>query len=86
VAFSDLMSRLSPKKRKADKAREELKANAEKALRMKQEASPSTHIPDHHTAREGMQDHHHVEIDRAREAGFTPQMKRSKVGRSGETS
>jgi hypothetical protein len=86
MAFSDLISRLSPKKRKAEKAREELKANAEKALRMKQEAGSSTHIPEHQTAREGMKDHHSVEVDRAREAGFTPQMKRSKVARSGDAS
>ncbi|MGO4388022.1 hypothetical protein AB4Y85_10825 [Microvirga sp. 2YAF29] len=86
MALSDLISRISPKKGKAEKAREELKANAEKALRMKQEAGPATHIPQHQTTHEGMQDHHHVEVDRARDAGFTPQMKRSKVARSGDAS
>ena len=91
MVLSKMISRLSPKKRqaeKADKAREELKANAEKALRMKQEAGPTAHIPEHQTANEGMhQDPHRVEFDSSdREAGFTPQMKRSKVARSGDAS
>ena len=93
MALSDLIARLSPKKRKAEqaeKAREELKANAEKALRMKQEAGPQTKIPEHQTSHEGMhqQDPHPVEVDatRGREAGFTPQLKRSKVARSGDAS
>ncbi len=89
MALSDLLSRLSPKKRKAEKAREELKANAEKALRMKQEAGPTANIPEHQTSHEGMkQDPHMVEFDRSsgREAGFTPQLKRSKVARSGDAS
>lgn len=87
MAFSDFLSRLSPKKRKAEKAREELMANAEKALRMKQEAGPQTHIPEHQTPHEGM-DPHNVELDRSsgREAGFTPQLKRSRVARSGDAS
>lgn len=89
MALSDLISRLSPKKRKAEKAREELKANAEKALRMKQEAGPAANIPEHQTPHEGMkQDPHMVEFDHSsgREAGFTPQLKRSKVARSGDAS
>ncbi len=92
MVLSNLISRLSPKKRKAeqaDKAREELKANAEKALRMKQEAGPQANIPEHQTSHESMhQDPHRVEVDatRGREAGFTPQLKRSKVARSGDAS
>jgi hypothetical protein len=91
MVLSKLIAHLSPKKRqaeKADKAREELKANAEKALRMKREAGPATHIPEHQTSHDGMhQDPHQVEFDRSgREAGFTPQMKRSKVARSGDAS
>lgn len=87
MVFSNFLSRLSPKKRKAEKARQELMANAEKALRMKQEAGPSANIPEHQTSHEGMQgDTHRVEVDRAREAGFTPQLKRSKVARSGDAS
>ena len=74
--------------REAEKAREELKANAEKALRMKQEAGPQANIPAHQTAHDGMhQDPHQVELDRSgREGGFTPQLKRSKVARSGDAS
>lgn len=89
MGFSDFLARFSPKKRKAEKARHELMANAEKALRMKQEAGPTAHIPEHQTPHEGMQqDPHQVEIDstRGREAGFTPQLKRSKVARSGDAS
>ena len=48
MVLSKLISRLNPKKRQAEqaeKAREELKANAEKALRMKQEAGPADQHP-----------------------------------------
>lgn len=87
MAFSDLLSRLSPKKRKAEKARQELVANAEKALRMKQEAGPMTHIPDHQTANEGMNpkttNEDHIP---AREGYFEPELKRTKVARSGDAS
>ncbi|MCG7393571.1 hypothetical protein MHY87_11700 [Microvirga sp. ACRRW] len=89
MVFSDFLSRFRPKKRKAEQARQELMANAEKALRMKQEAGPQANIPEHQTAHEGMQqDPHQVEIDSTggREAGFTPQLKRSKVARSGDAS
>ena len=89
MGFSDFLSRLSPKKRKAEKARQELMANAEKALRMKQEAGPAANIPEHQTSHECMQkDPHMMEFDRTsgREAGFTPQLKRSKVARSGDAS
>ena len=54
MALSDIFSRLNPKKRRAEKAREELRANAEKALRMKQEDDTGAHIPPHRTANEGM--------------------------------
>lgn len=89
MGLSDLLARFSPKKRKAEQARQELKANAEKALRMKQEAGPTANIPEHQTSHEGMQkDPNMVEFDRTsgREAGFTPQLKRSKVARSGDAS
>lgn len=88
MVLSDFLSRFRPKKRKAEKARQELMANAEKALRMKQEAGPQANIPEHQTAREGMHgDPHRVEFDSSgREAAFTPQMKRSKVARSGDAS
>jgi hypothetical protein len=87
MTFSELLSRISPKKRKAEKAREELMANAEKALRMKQEAGPSAHIPDHQTANEGMNpkttNEDHIP---AREGYFEPELKRTKVARSGDAS
>ena len=34
-------------------AKSELRRNAEKALAMKREAGPQTHIPDHHTSHDG---------------------------------
>jgi len=87
MALSDLFARLSPRKRRAEKAREELKANAEKALRMKQEADTGAHVPPHRTAHEGMnpktsnEDH-----TPAREGYFQPELKRTKVARSGDAS
>jgi hypothetical protein len=90
MALSDLFARLSPSRRrteKAEKARDELKANAEKALRMKQEAGPSAHIPPHQTAHEGMNpkttNEDHIP---AREGYFEPELKRTKVARSGDAS
>jgi hypothetical protein len=87
MALSDIFARFSPKKRRAEKAREELKANAEKALRMKQEADTGTRIPPHQTANEGMRDHSSNEDHiPAREGYFTPELKRTKVARSGDAS
>lgn len=87
MALSDLFARLSPKRRRAEKAREELRANAEKALRMKQEADTGTHIPPHRTAHEGMNpkttNEDHIP---AREGYFEPELKRTKVARSGDAS
>ncbi|MBM1173998.1 hypothetical protein [Microvirga arabica] len=87
MALSDIFSMFSPKKRKAEKAREELMSNAEKALRMKQEAGPQTNIPEHQTAHEGMNpkttNEDHIP---AREGYYTPELKRTKVARSGDAS
>jgi hypothetical protein len=87
MALSDIFSMFSPKKRKAEKAREELMSNAEKALRMKKEAGPQTHIPEHQTANEGMNpkttNEDHIP---AREGYFEPELKRTKVARSGDAS
>jgi hypothetical protein len=90
MALSDLFALISPSRRRADKAekaREELKANAEKALRMKQEAGPQTNIPEHQTANEGMTpkttNEDHIP---AREGYFEPELKRTKVARSGDAS
>ena len=87
MALSDFFARFSPRKRRAEKAREELKANAEKALRMKQEAESGAHIPPHQTANEGMRpketNEDHIP---AREGYFQPELKRTKVARSGDAS
>lgn len=87
MALSDIFSMFSPKKRKAEKAREELMSNAEKALRMKQEAGPQSTIPEHQTANEGMNpkttNEDHIP---AREGFNTPELKRSRVARSGDAS
>lgn len=73
----------------AEEAREQLKSNAEKALAMKREAGATAHIPSHQTAHEGMRpanDSLVGDATRGTEAGFTPQMKRSGVARSGDAS
>jgi hypothetical protein len=87
MALMDMLSWLNPKKRRADKAREELKANAEKALRMKQENDTGAHIPPHQNANEGMRDLSSNEDHLpAREGVATPEFKRSRVARSGDAS
>lgn len=99
MALSDIFSMFSPKsllspgslfsskKHKAEKAREELMSNAEKALRMKKEAGPQASIPEHRTASEGMNpkttSEDHIP---AREGFNTPELKRSRVARSGDAS
>ena len=48
----------------------------------------AAHIPEHQTARQGMKPAHDPEMSdatRGAEAGFTPQLKRSRVARSGDT-
>jgi hypothetical protein len=91
MALSDFFARLSPSKRraeKASKARDELKANAEKALRMKQENDTGSRTPQHQTANDGMQPHDSSNLDHmpAKEGFGTPQLKRSRVARSGDAS
>lgn len=87
MALSDLFARFSPKKRKAEKAHADLVANAEKALRMKQENGVGANIPTHQTANEGMNpkttNEDHIP---AREGFNTPELKRSRVARSGDAS
>lgn len=88
MSLSSLINWLSPKARRADRAGAELKANAQKALRMKQEAEAGTSVPPHRTANEGMQPapDPHMDGTRGGEAGFTSQLKRSRVARSGDAS
>jgi len=66
----------------------DLQKNMEKALQMKKQSGPQAHIPEHATARDGMHpadDPHMSDATRGAEAGFTPQLKRSRVARSGDT-
>ena len=66
----------------------ELQRNMEKALHMKKDAGSSAHIPEHRTEGHGMKPAHDPEMSdatRGAEAGFTPQLKRSRVARSGDT-
>ena len=84
---STLLTWLNPRRARAERARAELKANAEKALRMKQEAGAEAKIPPHQTANEGMRPGAAASGPTTRPrpgAGFTPQLKRSKVARSGD--
>jgi hypothetical protein len=88
MPLSSVMNWLKPKARRTAQAKDELKANAEKALAMKNEAQETRKIPPHQTAHEGMQpahDPHMSDATRGAEAGFTPQLKRSRVARSGDT-
>ena len=87
MALSDILKRLTPGGRK-EQAKQDLKANAEKALRMKQQAGPQAHIPPHQTANDGMQSANvNTDVSRSsQEGGFEPQLKRTKVARSGDTS
>lgn len=87
MALSDIFSMFSPSRRKAEKARQELVSNAEKALRMKKENGVGANIPPHQTAHEGMNpkttNEDHIP---AREGYFEPELKRTKVARSGDAS
>lgn len=74
-------------RQQADSARQELMANAQKALQMKQEAGNGATIPPHQTAHEGMQVNETQEDHTpAREGYFQPELKRTKVARSGDAS
>ena len=85
--FKKIFGFINPKARRAENATAELRANAEKALRMKQEANAGAHIPPHQSANEGMRpketNEDHIP---AREGYFTPELKRTKVARSGDAS
>ncbi|MBM6593410.1 hypothetical protein [Microvirga pudoricolor] len=90
MGFSDMISKMAPGKRRAEKAKAanaELRSNAEKALRMKQEHDEHTPVPPHRTAHEGMQAKTgQADPGRARETNFTTQMGRSAGGRAGDAS
>jgi hypothetical protein len=83
--LNSIMQWLNPKARRAESAKADLKANAEKALRMKQEAGPQTNIPEHQTAHEGLRPKPaHEDHKPSREGDFTPELTRSNVARSGD--
>jgi hypothetical protein len=85
--FKKIFGFMNPKARRAERATAELRQNAEKALRMKQEADTGTHIPPHQTANEGMRPKESQEDHLpAREGSFNPELKRTKVARSGDAS
>ena len=89
MPLPSFLSWLKPKAQRAEAAKNELAANAEKALRLKQDGDPQARIPPHRTASAGMQPHddpHISEATRGAEAGFTPQMKRSHTARSRDAS
>ena len=84
-----VFERLSGLFRKDDGHKGDLHDNMQKALQMKQEAGEQSHIPPHQTAREGMKPADEPQAGaapRETEAGFTPQLKRSRVARSGDAS
>jgi hypothetical protein len=73
--------------RHAAEARATLRANAEKALAMKKQAGPQTHIPDHVTANEGAIKAGQVAATDARlrrEGTFIENTGRSRGGRTGD--
>jgi hypothetical protein len=72
----------------AGQGKGELQRNMEKALEMKNAAHAKTQVPEHRTPGEGMKPANDPEMGdaaRAADAGFTPQLKRSRVARSGDT-
>ena len=90
MPLSSVLKWISPRARReeqAQKANADLRANAEKALRMKQEAGAQTNIPPHQNANEGMQSANvNTDVSRqSQEGAFEPQLKRTKVARSGDT-
>jgi hypothetical protein len=66
----------------------DLQQNMEKALAMKQEAGPQTNIPEHQTRQEGGVQGAQVnrtDTGVGTEPTHTPNLKRSRVARSGDT-
>lgn len=89
TSLKRLLAWLSPDTRRADRATASLKANAEKALRMKQEAQAEelANRPGSRTADEGMNpidDTRYGDASRASQGSFTPGLKRAHVPRTGD--
>jgi len=84
--LSSIMRKLHPKRK--SKGDDDLVANAHKALAMKQANEAETTPPPHQTANEGMNpapDPKLTDPKQGADAGFTPQMKRSHVPRTGDS-
>lgn len=70
------------------KGSDDLKANAEKALRMKKQAGPDSHAPEHRTSREGGVPEGQVnrtDTSVGKEPTFTANLKRSHNARTGDS-
>jgi hypothetical protein len=66
----------------------DLQQNMEKALAMKQESGAPANIPEHQTAHEGGvsgQQFSMTDRDAGSQGSYQPQLKRSRVARSGDT-
>jgi hypothetical protein len=72
---------------KGGERKSNLQKNMEKALHMKQEAGRQTSIPEHRTGHGGMHatDDPNRGSHKGNEATFTPQLKHTRVSRSGDT-
>jgi hypothetical protein len=74
---------------KQGETKSDLQKNMEKALQMKREAGPQTNIPEHQTAREGEVQGaqvNYTDTGLGKEPTYTPNLKRSRVARSGDAS
>jgi hypothetical protein len=66
----------------------DLQQNMEKALTMRQEAGSQTNIPEHQTRHEGGVSGEQMSMtdrDAGSQGSYQPQLKRSRVARSGDT-
>jgi hypothetical protein len=88
MTFLDKVTGFFRKGRESGGGKSDLQKNMEKALQMKKDGEPKAQVPEHATARDGMHpapDPYVSDATRGAEAGFTPQLKRSRVARSGDT-
>ena len=75
-------------RRGGSEGKSDLQQNMEKALAMKQEAGPQTNIPEHQTRHEGGVSGEQMGMtdrDAGSQGSYQPQLKRSRVARSGDT-
>jgi hypothetical protein len=84
----DIFSRISGWFTKGG-GKSDLQKNMEKALHMKQQAGPQTNIPEHQTAHGGEVQGaqvNYTDTSLGKEPTYTPNLKRSRVARSGDAS